>query len=116
MIPEKYPLQETPSASYPPRTEQNVEESDGTVIFDAGGKPSRGTQLTIRCCAVVGKSFLVLRGFPDVAVDAAKLTAFLTEKKLGVLKVAGNRERGTSGVHARVLAVLTRVLARGDSA
>lgn len=35
-LPEKYLLQEMPTASYPKRTAQNVIDSDGTVIFTHG--------------------------------------------------------------------------------
>ena len=35
-LPEKYQLQEMPTSSYPKRTEQNVIDSDGTVIFFPG--------------------------------------------------------------------------------
>jgi hypothetical protein len=38
-LPEKYQLQEMPTSSYPKRTEQNVIDSDGTVIFSRG-KPT----------------------------------------------------------------------------
>ena len=44
-LPEKYQLQEMPTSSYPKRTEQNVIDSDGTVIFSRG-KPTGGTDYT----------------------------------------------------------------------
>jgi hypothetical protein len=44
-LPEKYQLQEMPTASYPARTEQNVIDSDGTLIFSRG-KPTGGTDYT----------------------------------------------------------------------
>lgn len=110
-IPAKYPLQEMPSAEYPPRTKKNVEEADATVVFDAPGKkPSRGTQLTVRCCREAGKPYVVLTGFPDVETDAAKLAAFLAQTKPETLNVAGNRESGTPGIYAHVLAVLAIAL------
>ena len=42
---EKYKLKEMTTASYPKRTEQNVIDSDGTLIF-ARGKLTGGTDLT----------------------------------------------------------------------
>jgi len=44
-IPERYPLQETDSASYPVRTEMNVRDSDGTLIL-TWGRPTGETALT----------------------------------------------------------------------
>jgi len=35
-LPDKYQLQEMPTASYPKRTEQNVIDSDGTLILSHG--------------------------------------------------------------------------------
>ena len=44
-LPDKYHLQEMPTSSYPKRTEQNVIDSDGTLIFFRG-KPTGGTEYT----------------------------------------------------------------------
>ena len=44
-LPDKYQLQEMPTISYPKRTEQNVIDSDGTLIFSRG-KPTGGTDYT----------------------------------------------------------------------
>ncbi len=44
-LPDKYQLLEMPTTSYPARTEKNVQDSDGTVIFSRG-KPSGGTDYT----------------------------------------------------------------------
>ena len=35
-LPDRYQLQEMPTPSYPERTEQNVIDSDGTLIFSRG--------------------------------------------------------------------------------
>ena len=44
-LPEKYKLREMPDKSYPKRTEQNVIDSDGTVIITRG-KLTGGLALT----------------------------------------------------------------------
>ena len=44
-LPDKYHLQEMPSGSYEKRTEQNVLDSDGTVIISRG-KLTGGSALT----------------------------------------------------------------------
>ena len=47
VIPDKYQLKEMPTASYPKRTEQNVIDSDGTLIL-THGKLTGGSALTAR--------------------------------------------------------------------
>jgi len=44
-LPDKYQLQEMPTTSYPARTEQNVIDSDATLIFSRG-KTTGGTEFT----------------------------------------------------------------------
>ncbi len=46
-IPDRYPLQEHTSTKYPARTEANVRDSDGTLIFTYG-EPTGGTALTVK--------------------------------------------------------------------
>ncbi len=53
---ELYGLTEHTSASYPPRTRANGQQSDGSVIF---GRLSGGTKLTLETCGKEGKPHLV---------------------------------------------------------
>jgi hypothetical protein len=46
VIPPHYQLTETPSASYLQRTEWNVRDSDGTVIFTIAAKLAGGLKRT----------------------------------------------------------------------
>jgi hypothetical protein len=46
VIPPQYQLTETPSASYLQRTEWNVRDSDGTVIFTIAAKLAGGLKRT----------------------------------------------------------------------
>ena len=91
-IPERYPLKETDSSSYPVRTEMNVRDSDGTLIL-TWGRPTGGTALTIRLARRHGKPCLVvdLKKPPD----PSSLRAWLEKKQIGVLNVAGPRESNT---------------------
>jgi hypothetical protein len=76
-LPDHYQLTETKSADYPERTRLNVEMADATVVFHPDGQVSRGSALTVRHARKVGKPYVVLGHFPDVAADAADLSAFL---------------------------------------
>lgn len=76
-----YGLIEHTSASYPPRTGTNVEQSDGTVIL---GMVTGGTKLTLDICQKQGKPYLV-----NPTVDVFR--TWLIDNKIKVLNVAGSR-------------------------
>jgi hypothetical protein len=56
----RYALKETPSASYPQRTQWNVRDSDGTVIFTMATKLTGGSKLTADAAKKLGKPWLHL--------------------------------------------------------
>ena len=98
-LPEKYHLQEMPTGSYPKRTEKNVEDSDGTVIFTRG-RLSGDSSLTA--------SFAVEHGKPWVHIDLSKLHAlhastklheWIVSERIQVLNVAGSRASKDPGIH-----------------
>ena len=64
ILPDKYKLDEMPTASYPKRTERNILDSDGTLIFSRG-KLTGGSALTRKLAKQYGK--------PWVHVDLAKM-------------------------------------------
>jgi len=55
VIPPRYQLSETPSASYLQRTEWNVRDSDGTVIFTMTAKLAGGSKRRGRSCCIRGQ-------------------------------------------------------------
>src|SRR5205807_8090891 len=59
VIPNRYPLAETPREKYPQRTEWNVRDSDGTLILTRG-RPKGGTALTKSLARRLRKPCLVL--------------------------------------------------------
>src|SRR5262249_25460405 len=59
VIPERYPLQETPWDGYPQRTEWNVRDADGTLILTRG-EPDGGTAYTERVAGERKKPCLVV--------------------------------------------------------
>lgn len=54
-LPERYLLQETPSEDYPQRTEWNVRDSDGTVVFMLAAKASGGSAKTLAVARKTGE-------------------------------------------------------------
>jgi len=94
-IPDRYPLKETESASYPVRTEMNVRDSDGTLIL-TWGRPTGGTALTVRLARRHKKPSLVI----DLKKPADPLSFrnWLEKKEIGVLNIAGPRESEYPGI------------------
>jgi Circularly permutated YpsA SLOG family len=87
-IDSKYPLKETPSASYLQRTEWSVRDSDATVLFSIGRTLTVGSPKTMEFARKHKKSLHLHHGVED---PAGKLRTFLKENSVEVLNVAGPR-------------------------
>jgi hypothetical protein len=105
----RYPLQETISQAYAPRTRKNVILADATVIFNGLPELSPGSQTTIRYARQHKKKYRLLQGFPDTDKDAAELQSWLQARRPLSLNVAGNGEGKCPGMYRHVLAVLQKV-------
>lgn len=106
-IDQRYPLKETPSRAYSQRTEWNVRDSDATLIL-CRGDMSGGTRLTAELAASYQKPLLVLD--LDSGPDQEMVVDWLRAHRVGVLNVAGPREKGAPGIYAQSLGFLVRVL------
>lgn len=110
VVPARYQLQEHTQYSYQPRTIQNVQEADCTVIF-ARPPLSPGSRFTLNQCQRLRKQHVWLHNFPDAETDAKLLRAALQTFD-GVLNVAGSRESKCPGIHRHVLRVLQIAITR----
>lgn len=109
-IPARYPLAELASAEYAARTRRNVLDSDGTLIVHFGVL-SGGTLNTVRLCESHGKPFLLIDGGALSAKEAAaKAAAFVEQKQIRALNVAGPRESGHPGACCYAEQVVTLLL------
>ena len=88
-IDSKYNLTETKTINYSERTELNVLNSDGTVVFSTKGVLSGGTRDTVNFAKKLKKPCLLLRS--NIEAPAQKLKDFLLKHKIKVLNVAGPR-------------------------
>jgi hypothetical protein len=106
-IPSHYRVQETASADYAERTEQNVLDSDATLIL-CRGEPTGGTALTARLADRNGRPSLLV----DLEATPASgdVQRWLAENQVRVLNVAGPRESTAPGVAEQARAFLLRVL------
>jgi hypothetical protein len=105
-VPEKYTVSEMPTNSYPKRTEQNVLDSQATLIITRG--PLTGGSLLTRKLAI-------RHGKPCFHIDllevdefeaAILLHSFLTDNQVEVLNVAGSRASGDPAIYRSVKGVL----------
>lgn len=100
-IPEEYPLKETASASYPVRTEQNVVDSDGTLIL-VRNRVKGGTRLTKVLAAQHNRPCLVLKlqTAPTLLAESpeeqwalmhGELQKWVEQHRISILNIAGPR-------------------------
>jgi hypothetical protein len=114
VVPMRYALRETESRDYAVRTEQNVVDSDATLIL-CRGPLGGGTALTRELALRHGKPLLVVD--LDGPTEPSAVRAWLEAHRIAVLNVAGPRESGCPGIGAAGAAFLTAVLDidRGDA-
>jgi len=90
-LPDKYQLQEMPTSSYPKRTEQNVIDSNGTVIFFRG-KPTGGTEYTRKMVLKHKKQLVHIDLNLKTSYDAAyRILSWIEFYHINILNVAGPR-------------------------
>lgn len=113
------PLEETPSAEYPQRTEWNIRDSDATLILTRG-LPTGGTARTVESCRKRRKPHLVV-DLNSGALSAMEhhVVAWLEgSKEIRVLNVAGPRESKCPGIYEQartfLLAVFTALFPASD--
>ena len=104
IIPDRYPLVETPERSYQNRTRRNIEDADGTLILNQG-KLDGGTALTAR---QIGKPCLIVA--LEEGIEPATFRDWLAAHHLAVLNVAGPRESKRPGVYAAACRLLDTLL------
>lgn len=111
-IPDDYNLSETESGNYSQRTEKNVLDSDGTLIFFRGTLGG-GTLLTANLAERHNRPRLTidLEEYSAGEVDQIRGCVFewLQSNHVATLNVAGPRESQSPGIHQQVFELLTRI-------
>ena len=91
ILPEQYELKEMPTSSYPKRTEQNVIDSDGTVII-SHGKLTGGSKLTQKLAEKHSRPCLHINLNKTPAfIAASKINTWIIKHGIEILNVAGPR-------------------------
>ena len=103
-----YPLTETPSPDPGQRTEWNARDSDGTLIL-ARRPLVGGTALTESHAGRLGKPVLVAE--PGDASFVPTVAAWLADRTIVVLNVAGPRESTCPGIYEQAATFLRALFA-----
>ena len=101
----QYHLTETPSAKYFQRTEWNVRDADGTVVFTFGDRATGGSLRTIAFARKHGKPCLHISR-EHCYQPALDLQQFVELHNIKRLNVAGSRESKNPGIHLWVMGVI----------
>lgn len=113
-VPVKYDLEEMLTFSYPARTNKNIEESDGTVVFSRG-RLTGGSAMTMRAALKFTKPALyidldIYEGFTVEA--AAIICCWIIEYRINVLNVAGSRTSKDPFVYQQTKDILKSAVMR----
>ena len=109
-LPQRYRLQEMQSDSYPARTEQNVIDSDGTLII-ARGKLTGGSDYTRKMTLKHRKQLLGIDLNLTGHYDAASLiVSWIKLQRVKILNVAGPRASKDPEIYRDVVTILERTI------
>lgn len=105
-------FKEMPTGDYPKRTERNVTDSDGTVIF-THGRLSGGSSLTRKFAVQHSKPWLhVDLTIHDTEAAVTLVCGFISENRTAVLNVAGRSASSDSKIYDAVYRVMNGVIAK----
>ena len=110
----KFHLTETPSANYLQRTEWNVRDTDGTIVFTIAKEISGGSMRTVDFAKNHKKPCLHVSQ-AESNDPASSVRDFITQHDIKLLNIAGSRESKEPGINEWVKAVLDRAMFWSES-
>ena len=108
----RYRLKETPSQSYVQRTEWNVRDSDGTVVFSIASELVGGSRLTCEFASRYNKPCVHISQTGDGDAAPNKLRDFVQKHGIKILNIAGPRSSTEPAIVAFTKSVLQAVLTK----
>ena len=110
ILPAKYKLREMNSTSYPKRTEKNVLDSNGTVIFTTGSLTG-GSALTRKLANKHNRPLLHIN-FAKISIEEAAVivSAWIESHSIEVLNVAGSRASKNHNIYQNTKKVLKQAI------
>jgi len=108
-LPDKYDLTEMPDTSYALRTEQNVIDSDGTLII-SHGELSEGSDYTRKMAIKHYRPWLHINLNKTPAFKATNLiSSWIKENTIEILNVAGSRESKDNLIYQDISKIIESV-------
>jgi hypothetical protein len=108
-LPDKYELTEMPDTSYAARTEQNVIDSNGTIII-SHGPLSEGSEYTRQMAIKHQRPWLHIDLNQVPAFKSATLiSSWIDENNIEILNIAGPRASKDSQIYSAVLKLIESV-------
>jgi predicted Rossmann-fold nucleotide-binding protein len=106
-IDKRYPLTETHSTNYTIRTEANVIDSDGTLIFTATNLEG-GTLNTVEYCKKHNKPYFVA----DINknIELSKIHNWLMENNIEILNIAGPRASKQPDIYDKTKPIIKNMI------
>lgn len=111
-IDNRYQLKETPSDDYAQRTEWNVRDSDGTVIFTIASDLTGGSALTRSFTQQYHKPYVHIHS--SLPHPGSVLQAFLRQHHIHILNVAGPRASTEPEIGVLITKVLDEARLEGN--
>jgi hypothetical protein len=111
LIDQRYLLKETPTSEYSQRTEWNVRDSDGTVVFSINPVLSGGSKETVGLAEKHQKPVLHLSRDGGSNHPEQELLRFIGDNRIRTLNIAGPRTSNEPEVGAFVAGVLAKAFA-----
>jgi len=110
ILPEKYHLTEMETTSYPMRTEQNVIDSDGTLII-SHGKLTGGSHYTREMAEKHGKPWIHIDAEAMHLEQAVKsIWPWISANGIEILNVAGTKASKDAKIYPTTKAILEALL------
>ena len=94
----RYSLAETEDVNYASRTELNVRDSDGTLIFNPGDTLEGGTLLTKKLANWYCKPLMIID--LNKNPDYKSVWTWIKNNKITCLNIAGPRESKSPGIYS----------------
>jgi len=108
-IPEEYPMIELESIEPYYRTEQNVIQSDGTLLLNKGIL-TEGTKLTYDFTVRYGKPRLIVQLDDDKMITQEQVIRWIKGHFINALNIAGPREsKFPEGIYSEAFAYLEKI-------
>ena len=111
MLDDKYQLKEMETTNYNERTEQNVIDSDGTLILSHGKPTTGGSDYTRDMVLRHGRPWLHIDLNKTLSSQAARqIKSWVAEHEIKVLNVAGPRASKDPAIYLSTMEILESAL------